>query len=146
MQGNFEESNTFFEKAYIFTEDYRKKTLQQAAALITNPKMITYGGEDHELLLINYYKALNYLQLDQFQSALVECKRINIRLNQLSDKYRGDKKFQEDAFVHILMGVIYEANQDFNNAKKNLKIVFKKYRDIYVGCIYHNNYCNFCYF
>lgn len=131
MQGNFEESNTFFEKAYIFTEDYRKKTLQQVAALITNPKMITYGGEDHELLLINYYKALNYLQLDQFQSALVECKRMNIRLNQLSDKYKGDKKFQEDAFVHILMGVIYEANQDFNNAFIAYRNAIRIYEDVY---------------
>src|SRR5690606_26879271 len=47
---------------------------------------------------------------------LVECKRMNIRLNQLSDKYKSDNKYKRDAFIHLLMGIIYDANKDYNNA------------------------------
>lgn len=131
MQGNFEKSNQTFEKAYIFTEDYKKKTANKVLALVTNPNMVTYGGEDHELLLINYYKALNFLQMQNFNSALVECKRMNIRLNALNTKYKSKRKFQEDAFIHILMGVIYEANQDYNNAFIAYRNAVKIYEEVY---------------
>ncbi|MEQ8561609.1 MAG: hypothetical protein RID18_08890, partial [Cytophagales bacterium] len=47
MLSNYEESNAWFEKAYIFGEDYRKNYLNYAASFLTNPKMTVYPGEDH---------------------------------------------------------------------------------------------------
>lgn len=65
MLGRHEESNEFFEEAYIITEDYRQSNLNKAVSLVTNPTTKPYTGEDHELVLIHYYKALNYLQMNQ---------------------------------------------------------------------------------
>lgn len=116
MQGKYAESNSFFEKAYLFGEDYKVNYLSEAASFLTNPMITVYRGEDHEHLLPLYYKAVNYLKLNQYEQALVECRRLNQRLLQLSDKYKSPSRFQRDAFIHNLMGIIYQASQDWNNA------------------------------
>jgi uncharacterized protein len=116
MMSRYEESNAYFEKAFLFGEDYRRNYLNEAASYLTNPNVTTYRGEDHEHLMLLYYKAINYLKLGDTESALVECRRVNIRLQQLSDRYENENKFQRDAFIHTLMGLIYEADKDYNNA------------------------------
>ena len=114
--GRYEESNAYFEKAFLFGEDYHINYLNEAASYFTNPSVTIYHGEDHEHLMLLYYKALNYLKMNKYEEALVECRRLNIRLNQLSDKYTSEQKYQRDAFVNTLMGIIYQADKDYNNA------------------------------
>jgi hypothetical protein len=116
MMSRYEESNDYFEKAFLFGEDYRRNYLNEAASYLTNPNVTTYRGEDHEHLMLLYYKAINYLKVGNTEAALVECRRVNIRLQQLSDRYQNENKFQRDAFIHTLMGLIYEADKDYNNA------------------------------
>jgi len=116
MMSRYEESNAYLEKAFLFGEDYRKNYLNEVASYLTNPNVTTYRGEDHEHLMLLYYKAINYLKLGDTESALIECRRVNIRLQQLSDRYQNENKFQRDAFIHTLMGLIYEADKDYNNA------------------------------
>ena len=41
--------------------------------------------------MINFYKALNYLDLNDMEGALVEVRKINIKLYQLTDKYPDHK-------------------------------------------------------
>jgi hypothetical protein len=116
MQGNYSGSNQYFEEAYRISDNHHRNLLNEGLSLLTNPKMVEYYGEEFELLMMHYYMALNYLKLGQPEEALVECKRMNIRLNQLSDKYKSDNKYKRDAFMHLLMGIIYDANNDYNNA------------------------------
>jgi len=129
MMGRYEESNEYFEKAFLFGEDYRKNYLYEVASYLTNPMVTSYKGEDHEHLMVLYYKAINYLKLQKTDEALVECRRLNIRLQQLSDRYDSDTKYQQDAFVHALMGIIYEVDKDYNNAF----IAFRNSLEIYEG-------------
>ncbi|MGB5930344.1 MAG: hypothetical protein WBH03_19320, partial [Cyclobacteriaceae bacterium] len=68
------------------------------------------------------------------EAALVEVRRMEILLNRLSDKYKSDKKFQRDAFIHLLMGLIYDANAEYNNA-------FIAYRNAYE--VYGGDYQSF---
>lgn len=131
MQGKFEESNAYFEKADLFIEDYQKNVLEEGGALLLNPNLSTYKGEDHEKLMINYYKALNYYQMGAYDDAIVECKRMDIRLHQLSDKYKSDNKYKEDAFIHTLMGIIYDGTRDFNNAFIAYRNALNIYEDEY---------------
>lgn len=116
MKGDYVKSNKAFERAYLFGEDYKVNYLAEAASYLTNPTITVYRGEDHEHLMPLYYKALNFLKMNQYEEALVECRRLNIRLQQLSDKYKNPKKYQRDAFIHNLMGIICQANGDWNNA------------------------------
>jgi len=48
MQGEYAESNRFFEEAYILGEDLRNNYLNIAASLLTNPNFTYYTG--HSLL------------------------------------------------------------------------------------------------
>ena len=131
LLGEESESNDFFEKAYLFGEDYKKSLGNEAVSTLLNPNLSIYYGEDHEHLLPLYYKALNYVQLGDLQAALVECRRLNIRLGELSDRYTSKNKYRRDAFIHLFMGLLYEAEGDDNNA-------FIAYRNAYE--IYEEDY------
>ncbi|MEM0940026.1 MAG: hypothetical protein AAGI25_09600 [Bacteroidota bacterium] len=135
LLGNYEESNRWLEEAYIFGEDYRKNYLNFAASYFLNPNLIVYPGEDHEHLMLLYYKALNYLKLSDYEAALVECRRLNQRLYELGDKYTSEKKYQKDAFIHNLIGIIYDASGDYNNAfiayRNSLNIYQSEYKEMF---------------
>ena len=131
MMGEYKASNEFLEKAYIFGEDYSINYFNEAAAYLSNPGIVVYRGEDHEHLFLLYYKAINFMKMGEYEAALVECRRLNIRLNQLSDKYTSDKKYSRDAFIHNLMGIIYQANNDHNNAFIAYRNAYNIYQDDY---------------
>jgi uncharacterized protein len=114
--GEYEESNSYLEKAFLFGEDYRINYLDEATSYFTNPNVILYRGEDHEHLMLLYFKAINFLKLGKHEDAIVECSRLNIRLNQINDKYVSEDKLQRNAFIHTLMGIIYQSAKDYNNA------------------------------
>lgn len=116
MLGQYDESNKFFEEAYLFWEDYKTDYFREGAAYLTNPMVTVYRGEDHEHLILLYYKALNFLKLGKEEEALVECRRLGIRLQQLSDRYSDNNKYKHDAFINNLMGIIYDSDKDYNNA------------------------------
>ena len=133
--GEVTQSNTYFEKAYLFGEDYKGRFFRKSTDLI-NPTIKLYTGEKHEHLLPLYYKVLNYIDLGNYEAALVECRRLNLRLNELSDKHKEKKKsrrYRRDAFVHTLMGLLYESQGDLNNA-------FIAYRNAYE--IYTRDYAD----
>lgn len=125
--GKYEASNAFLEKAFLFGEDYHVNYFHEATGYFTNPNMTVYRGEDHERLMLLYFKTINFLKMNKPEEALVECRRLNIRLNQLSDKYHSERKYQRDAFIHNLMGIIYQSTRDYNNAF----IAYRNALDIY---------------
>jgi hypothetical protein len=112
----YKESNEFFEQAYLIYQDFVANPVDETLSFLINPTVTAYRGEDHEILLIHYYKAINYLQLGDLSAALVECRRLNIQLNELSDKYNSPNTYKRDAFIHVLMGLIYQANHEYNDA------------------------------
>lgn len=116
MLGQYEESNKYFESAYLFWEDFKVDYFSEGAAYLTNPMVTVYRGEDHEHLMVLYYKAMNFLKMGKEEEALVECRRLGIRLQQLSDRYSENNKYKHDAFINNLMGIIYDSDKDYNNA------------------------------
>lgn len=129
--GRYRESNEYFEKAYLFGEDYHKNYIREVASYWTNPMVTVYRGEDHEHLMVLYYKAINFLKMKRYEEALVECRRLNIRLQELSDKYSSPVKYRRDAFIHNLMGIIYQTMKDYNNAFIAYRNAYEIYRDDY---------------
>ena len=117
MLQNYEASNHYFHTADLLIEDYIKNPANEALALLSNPTVKPYKPEDFEAVMLHYFTALNFVAMGKYSDALVECRRVNIKLNQLNDKYKDHKnRYQRDAFAHLLMGLIYEANRDYNNA------------------------------
>ena len=128
-------SNQFFEEAYLIYEDFVANPITETLAFLINANVSDYRGEVHEILLIHYYKALNYLQLQDLSAALVECRRLNIHLNQMADKNSRPDAYRRDAFIHVLMGLIYQANQEYNDAfiayRNAINIYEEDYRRLY---------------
>ena len=117
MMGQHEESNNYFNQADLYVEDFRKQIGSEALAMVSNPMVKPYRPEDFETILIHYYKALNFIALNNYEGALIECRRINIRLQEINDQYKQTKnKYSRDAFAHNLMGIVYQAAGDYNNA------------------------------
>ncbi|TVR70276.1 MAG: hypothetical protein EA427_06260 [Spirochaetaceae bacterium] len=88
--GEYRESTERLEEAERLIEEYFTRSISQAAAtFLINDAMRDYGGEDFEDIYLNVFKALNFLGEGRTESALVEARRINIKLNLLEDKYQS---------------------------------------------------------
>ncbi|MDR2131491.1 MAG: hypothetical protein LBP56_10090 [Odoribacteraceae bacterium] len=133
-RGRARESNEALETAERLAEAYRREALNEAAAIVSNPEARPYRPEDFEVIMINFYKAMNYLRLPDMEGALVEARKINIKLNALNDKYPDHKnRYQRDAFAHLLMGLIYDAAGDDNNAFIAYRNAYEVYRSDYTA-------------
>lgn len=133
MLGNYAESNQYFEEAYIYVDDFGKNFANDLLGMIANPMLKPYKPEEFETVLIHYYKAINFIQLNQLDEALVEVRRINIRLNELNDRYQDKKnRYKKDAFALNLMGIIYEAKGDINNAFIAYRNSLEAYDSLYI--------------
>lgn len=125
LQGNWVASNAHFQTADLRIEDFQRNFKAEALALISNQEAKPYQAEDFESVLVHFYKALNYTQLFDLEAARVESRRISLKLQQLNDKYSQQKnRYSDDAFAHIFIGLVYEAQGDVNNA-------FIAYRNAY---------------
>ncbi|MCF8365547.1 MAG: hypothetical protein K9H16_07190 [Bacteroidales bacterium] len=132
MLGNYDSSNVSLNEADLMIEDQRKNLALEGLSFITNPGITPYQPEDFEIVFVNYFKALNFIGLKKYEDALVECRRMSIRLYELNDKYKERKnRYSDDAFAHVLVGLIYEANKDINNAFIAYRNAWETYRDIY---------------
>jgi len=130
LEQQFEESNKYFNEADLLIEDYKRNYGSEALALISNPEVKPYRAEDFEAVMIHYYKALNYLNLRNFDAAGVEARRINLKLQKLNDKYKDHKnRYQVDAFAHIVMGLAFEAQGEINDAF----IAYRNAYEVYTG-------------
>lgn len=117
MQGDLAKSNEYLNKADYLIEDRRSSLGKQGLSMLSNPRVTPYQTEYFENIAVHYLKSLNFLQLGDLSAARVEARRTNIRLQELNDAV-PDKplKYNDDVLGHIVMGLSYEANGEWNNA------------------------------
>ncbi len=106
----------YFRKADYFIEDFSKNSTEYIETMVTNKSYSTYEGEDFEKVLLHYYAAMNYLQLNNLDEALIEAKRMLLKMQKNTDKYQSKNKYKRDAFAHHLLGIIYDAQGAYNDA------------------------------
>lgn len=133
--GKYEESNRYLHEAERLAEKLWTRSLTgEAASLLINDYTLPYRGEDFEKALVNLFSAINYLMLDNYEEALVECRRLDSLLTLLNDKYDKKNVYKEDAFGRYLSGMIYESEGSMNDAYidyyKALK-TYESYREDY---------------
>lgn len=133
--GNYRESNEYFHKAEDLAGDlWTKSVTMEAASFLVNDYTIPYAGEEFERALINLFSAINYIKLGQLDEALVECRRLDSNLQVINDKYEKKNVYREDAFARYLSGIIYEADNDPDDAFIDYYKAFKVFKD------YEHNY------
>lgn len=117
LAGDYQQSNAVLEQAEeeldrLYTRRIRTETL----AFMTNDTALFYEGDPYEQVLINVLKAINYAVLGQWQDALVEARRIDHRLNVLSDRTTEKNAYRDDGFARYLSGILYESTGEVNDA------------------------------
>jgi uncharacterized protein len=117
LAGDYQQSNAVLEQAEEELDRlYTRKIRTEALAFMTTDTALAYEGDPYEQVLVNVLKALNYTALGQWQDALVEARRIDHRLNVLSDRIQEKGAYREDGFARYLSGILYESTGDVNNA------------------------------
>ena len=125
LAGDYQQSNAVLEQAEDEVDRlYTRKIRTETLAFMTSDTALPYEGDPYEQVMINVLKALNYAVLGQWQDALVEVRRIDHRLNVLSDRTKEKNAYRDDGFARYLSGILYESTGDVNNA-------FIAYRNAY---------------
>ncbi|MBI5664364.1 MAG: hypothetical protein HZC49_04650 [Nitrospirae bacterium] len=133
--GNYKESNEFFHRAEVLAEDlWTMSFSRETASFLVNDYTVPYAGEEYERALINLFSAINYVKLGDLDEALVESRQLDANLRAINDKYEDKNIYKEDAFARYLGGIIYEADNDPDEA------FIDYYRSLQVFKDYERNY------
>lgn len=128
LAGRYQQSSAALEQAEEEVERLYTRTVRsETAAFLTNDNALPYEGDPYEHVMINVIKALNYAVQGQLQEALVEARRIDHRLNVLSDRVKDADGYRNDGFARYLSGILYEATGDLNNAFIAYRNAFEAY-------------------
>ena len=90
FSGDYRSSFEAFKEAENFIDDLYTKSVSRAIqSFIVNDNVLAYDGEDYEDIYLNMFNTLNFLHLNNLESALVESRRIAYKLEQLDIRYEG---------------------------------------------------------
>lgn len=99
--GQHRASNRSLEQAeQAMDAAFTKSITRAATSLLLNDNALEYSGEDYENVYVNVFKALNYLALEQLDSAFVEIRRIDEKLKVLESRHWKVAQKYQDAAEH----------------------------------------------
>ncbi|MFH1688619.1 MAG: hypothetical protein ABIE42_00095 [Candidatus Eisenbacteria bacterium] len=125
---DFKASNREFEAAVAASNELEPASVTGTLTDYTlNEAVKAYAGEDYERAYLHYYMALNYLEMDDLQGALVECRRLDEVFRELDARYEDDGRYQEDGFIRYLSGLIYEAMGHRDDARVDFRLAVDAY-------------------
>jgi tetratricopeptide (TPR) repeat protein len=148
FSGEYEMSNQALSSAEQGIEDLYTKSISKALTSgVLNDNALDYSGEDYEDIYLNIFKALNYIALGDNESALVEIRRVHIKLGILEDKYRElineynqsdeaegeiearELRFYNSALARYLGMLLYRADGAFDDARIELDEIREAFRE-----------------
>jgi uncharacterized protein len=106
---------------------YTKSVSLAALSFILNDNILPYDGEDFERILLNVFLALNYAERGLPDEALVEARKVDLKMRDFVRKYEGKNTYQEDAFARYLAGVLYESAGELNDAFISYRKAYEAY-------------------
>ena len=151
--GEYSQSVEHLDEAERLIEAYFSTSITQAAgSLLLNDNVMDYAGEDYEDIYLNVFKALDFLNMGDFDAGFVEVRRVNTKLNVLQDKYAslaegynssddsavtlqaGSNKFYNSALARYVSLLLYRAEGDYDGARIDYEKFLQAYQlqpDIY---------------
>lgn len=106
---------------------YTKSISREALAVLVNDNVLPYEGEDFEKVLVNVFLALNFARKGLPDEALVEARKVDLKLREYARQYEGKNTYQEDAFARYLSGILYESTGEINDAFIAYQKAFEAY-------------------
>ncbi len=127
--GEPDSSNRYLFAAEREIEDLYTKSISLAAmSMLLNDNVLPYDGEDFERVLLNVFLALNYVELGQPDEALVEARKVDLKLREYAREYEGKNRYKEDAFIRYVAGALYETDGEINDAFISYRNAFETYK------------------
>lgn len=113
--GEYKKSNQILLQAEKLSEekDYHSVSRLTGATFI-NEEMIQYKGDTFEKLFLNVVLALNFIQMNDLDSAQVEVRKMNQKFVKLN--FENKKNFELNSFSKYLSGLIWELNRKYDDA------------------------------
>lgn len=114
LSGDFEGSNTDLLAAKQLMDTLQATSVSESiGALTINETLRSYEGTPSERVILHQVLAFNYLQQGRLDSARVEILQADITMREIAsaDSLRGQL-----ASTHFISGVIYELNNEWDNA------------------------------
>lgn len=134
MARDYEASNREFEAAVSVAEALEPWSVTETLSDYTlNDAVKAYAGEDYERAYLHYYMAMNYLEMDDLESALVECRRLDEVFRELDARYEEDGRYQDDGFIRYLSGLIYESMGERDDALIDYRLATSAYEGEHGG-------------
>jgi hypothetical protein len=125
-QGDYSASNAVLERAeQVLEELYTRSISREIGAITVSETLVKYRGDAFEAVLVNYYKILNYLFLGDVDGALVECRRLNLKLQWIHDA--GETYFTDDPFLQYLTALVYELGGEPGSAEVSYRAARVEY-------------------
>lgn len=120
----YKESASYFAKAEKIADiqDYHSLT-NISASLLLSEGMVQYKGDDFEKVLINGVNSINYLMMNDLDSALVEVRRLNEKLYKF--KFEGNRNYAQNPFAFYLSAMIWEADKKWDDAYIDYKKAYE---------------------
>jgi len=125
--GRFEESNASFQQAEDLSASLFTRSVSQAAAsLIVNDTTVDYRGKPHELAMVPFYRAFNYLSLGDRDAAQVEARKATLALAgaveatlreiERPEDRGAARKLEDSGVLHWFSGLLFESDGAVNDA------------------------------
>ncbi|EHP2930579.1 hypothetical protein KOJ83_000988 [Campylobacter jejuni] len=130
--GDFNKSNVFFdaaEESYKYDvdlENVSSKTTKFVGTTLLNDTIVDYDGSLYERIMVNIYKALNYMEEDDYENARVEFNRALMRQDKAKEYFTKEiEKNRAD---------LDKAKEDKNydkNMNENSKVIEEQYDNLF---------------
>jgi len=113
--GNYEKAIETFQLAEKLSDSTHYMSVsEEAGSVLLNDTIKRHRLDDYEKVLISMYLAMDFTLINQWESALVECRRINHKLDQMIAS--GNVTYQKNAFAKYLAALLFENEREFNDA------------------------------
>jgi hypothetical protein len=99
LRQNYRESNNYFDRSEEMLNffDYQNAAADSVAAIAVNENIIPYLGEEYDGVMVNTYKALNFMALGENDQARVEFNRALDRQRRAKEEFsREIEKLQNE--------------------------------------------------
>lgn len=127
--GEYDSSMKYLFSAEKEIEDlFTKSISKEILSLALNDNILPYEGEDFEKVLVNVFLALNYAKKGMTDDALVEARKVDLKLREYSRKYEDKNRYKEDAFIRYVAGAIYESGGEINDAFISYRKAYETYQ------------------
>ena len=140
---DFNKSNVFLdrvEEAYKYDVDLQnvgKKGAKVVATTLINDTIVDYEGSLYERIMVNVYKGLNFMSLNDYASARVEFNRALMRQDKAGEYFAKEIEKNKEELKKAKSDPYYELNMD-----DNAKIISEEYEPLFETFKARENFTN----